>query len=84
MTNFQAKAQEAFRDAQTKARAFEKDARKLAETLGDRAQAELKGLLKVAQSGSREQIHALGVELEKLGKRLQEVAKEKAVAEAVQ
>jgi hypothetical protein len=83
MTNFQAKAQEAFRDAQVKARAFEKDARKLAETLGDRAQAELKGLLQVAQSGSREQIHALGVELEKLGKKLQKAAKARP-AEAVQ
>jgi hypothetical protein len=83
MINFQAKAQEAFREAQTKARAFEKDARKLAETLGDRAQAEMKSLLQVAQSGSREQINTLGVELEKLGKRLQEAAKAKA-AETVQ
>jgi hypothetical protein len=83
MINFQAKAQEAFREAQTKARAFEKDARKLAETLGDRAQAEVKSLLQVAQSGSREQINTLGVELEKLGKRLQEAAKAKA-AETVQ
>jgi hypothetical protein len=83
MINFQAKAQEAFREAQTKARAFEKDARKLVETLGDRAQAEVKSLLQVAQSGSREQINTLGVELEKLGKRLQEAAKAKA-AETVQ
>jgi|GEM_PF-4357030 hypothetical protein len=83
MIDFQAKAQEAFREAQAKARAFEKDARKLAETLGDRAQAELKGLLQVAQSGSREQIHTIGVELEKLGKKLQEAAKGKA-AETVQ
>ena len=78
MINFQAKAQEAIREAQTKARAFEKDARKLAETLGDRAQAEMKSLLKVAQSGSREQINTLGLELEKLGKKLQEAAKAKA------
>jgi hypothetical protein len=78
MMNFQAKAQEAIREAQTKAKAFEKDARKLAETLGDRAQAEVKSLLKVAQSGSREQINTLGLELEKLGKKLQEVAKAKA------
>jgi hypothetical protein len=77
MINFQAKAQEAIREAQTKAKAFEKDARKLAETLGDRAQAEVKSLLKVAQSGSGEQIHKLGQELEKLGKKLQEVAKAK-------
>ena len=78
MMNFQAKAQEAIREAQTKAKAFEKDARKLAETLGDRAQAEMKSLLKVAQSGSGEQINKLGLELEKLGKKLQEVAKAKA------
>jgi hypothetical protein len=78
MINFQAKAQEAIRGAQTKAKAFEKDARKLAETLGDRAQAEVKSLIQVARSGSREPIGTLGKELEKLGKKLQEVAKAKA------
>ena len=73
-----ARIQEAFQQAQTKAaaraREFEQEARKVLETLGDRAQAELKVLRKFAQKGSREQMAALGVELEKLGKKLQEIA----------
>ncbi len=79
MTDFQAKITEAFQQAQTKAAArakdFEKEARKVLETLGDRAQAELKTLLANAQSTSRDQVGILGVELEKLGKKLQELAK---------
>ena len=67
-----------FTQAQTKASArakeFEQEARKVLETLGDRAQAELKSLLQQALSGSREQLNTLGVELEKLGKKLQEIA----------
>jgi hypothetical protein len=78
MTEFQTKIQEAFQQAQTKATArakeWEAEARKVLETLGDRAQAELKVLLQTAQKGSREQINTLGVELEKLGKKLQEIA----------
>lgn len=70
--------QKAFQDAQTRAAArardFEKEARKVLETLGDRAQAELRTLLQNAQTASREQISAIGVELEKLGKKLQELA----------
>jgi hypothetical protein len=70
------KFQDTIRDAQArftaKAKAFEHDARKLSETLQDRAQAELKTLVKLAREGSREQAFALGVELEKLGKRIQE------------
>ena len=70
--------QEAFQQAQTKAAArakeFEQEARKVLETLGDRAQAELRVLREFAQKGSREQMAALGVELEKLGKKLQELA----------
>jgi F0F1-type ATP synthase membrane subunit b/b' len=70
--------QEAFQQAQNKAAArakeFEQEARKVLETLGDRAQAELKVLREFAQKGSREQMAALGVELEKLGKKLQEIA----------
>jgi hypothetical protein len=70
--------QEAFQQAQTKAaaraREFEQEARTVLETLGDRAQAELKILRAFAQKGSREQMAALGVELEKLGKKLQEIA----------
>ena len=79
MAEFQAKLQERFQQAQAKAaaraRAFEQEARKVLETLGDRAQAELKTLLQFAQKGSREQMSIVGVELEKLGKKLQELAK---------
>jgi hypothetical protein len=60
--------------ASTRARAFEQEARKVLETLGDRAQAEVKRLLELARTGSREQLGAVGVELEKLGKKLQEIA----------
>jgi len=76
--NVQSKIQEAFQQAQTKAAArakeFEQEARKVFETLGDRAQAELKTLLAQAQASSREQMAILGVELEKLGKKLQQIA----------
>jgi|SRR4051812_48373485 hypothetical protein len=79
MAEFQTKFQEAFRGAQARATArakeMEQEARKVLETLGDRAQAELKTLLHLAQKGSREQMALLGVELEKLGKKLQELAK---------
>jgi len=78
VTEFQTKIQEAFQQAQAKAatrvRELEQEARKLLETLGDRAQAELKVFLEFAQKPSREQILILGVELEKLGKKLQEIA----------
>lgn len=79
MAEFQSKFQERFQQAQAKAaaraREFEQEARKVLETLGDRAQAELKTLIEFAQKGSREQMTLLGVELEKLGKKLQERAK---------
>ena len=78
MTEFQTKIHEAFQQAQTRAaaraREWEQEARKVLETLGDRGQAALKVLFQNAQKGSREQIHTLGVELEKLGKKLQEIA----------
>jgi len=78
MNEFQSKIQEAFQQAQAKAatrvREFEQEARKVLETLGDRAQAELKVFMQFAQKGSREQVLILGIELEKLGKRLQELA----------
>lgn len=78
MNDFQTKIQEAFQQAQvkatTRARELEQEARKVLETLGDRAQAEVKTLVSQAQATSREQMHILGVELEKLGKRLQEMA----------
>jgi F0F1-type ATP synthase membrane subunit b/b' len=75
---FQTKLHDAFTQAQTKASArakeFEQEARKVLETLGDRAQAEVKTLIHQAQTTSREQLGAIGVELEKLGKKLQELA----------
>ena len=64
--------------ASTRARAFEQEARKVLETMGDRAQAEMKSFLKLARSSSREQLGVLGVELEKLGKKLQEIASQPA------
>jgi ABC-type nitrate/sulfonate/bicarbonate transport system substrate-binding protein len=77
---FQNKLHEAFVQAQAKATArakeLEQEARKILETLGDRAQVEVSRLLQLAQSNSREQLGTLGVELEKLGKKLQELAKE--------
>jgi hypothetical protein len=86
MTDFQKRIEEAFNQAQTKAAArakeFEVEARKVLETLGDRAQAELKVLLHQAQNISREQMGVLGVELEKLGKKLQELATQPKAPEA--
>ncbi len=85
MNEFQTRIQEAYKQAQTKATArakeWEKEARKVLETLGDRAQAEFKVFVQTAQRGSRDQLHALGVELEKLGKKLQEIAAKAAPAE---
>ena len=78
MSDFQTRIHEAFTQAQTKATArakeIEAEARKILETLGDRAQAELKTVLQQAQNSSREQMHTIGVELEKLGKKLQELS----------
>jgi F0F1-type ATP synthase membrane subunit b/b' len=78
MNDFQNKIQEAFQQAHVKATArakeFEQEARKILETLGDRAQAEVRTLMAHAQNLSREQMAVLGVELEKLGKRLQDLA----------
>ncbi|HUJ27560.1 MAG TPA: hypothetical protein VLW85_16160 [Myxococcales bacterium] len=86
MTDFQKTIEEAFSKAQTRAAArakeFEAEARKVLETLGDRAQAELKVLLQQAQTVSRDQLLVLGVELEKLGKKLQELAKQNKAPEA--
>src|SRR5207302_7288319 len=62
--------------ATARAKELEQEARKVLEMLGDRAQAELVRLLQLAQSNSREQLGTLGVELEKLGKKLQQLAKE--------
>ena len=66
MNDFQSKLQDAFQQAQAKAaaraREFEQEARKVIETLGDRAQAEVKTLLQHAQASSREQLGILGAE----------------------
>lgn len=70
--------QQKFKDAQVKAiksaKEFEQEARKMLETLQDRAQTEAKSLIKQAKGLSREQILAFGKELEKLGKRIQKLA----------
>jgi len=86
MADFQKTIEEAFNKAQARAAArakeFEAEARKVLETLGDRAQAELKVLLQQATTISRDQMLVLGVELEKLGKKLQELAKQSKPPEA--
>jgi phytoene/squalene synthetase len=83
MSEFQTRIHEAFQQAQNKAavraREFEQEARKVLETLGDRAQAEFRTLLQNAAKGSREQMAALGLELEKLGKKLQDIATRSAI-----
>ena len=45
------------------------------EALGDRAQAELKVLVSAARSDTRDRIADLGAELEKLGRKVQELAR---------
>jgi phytoene/squalene synthetase len=78
MSDLQTKLHDAFTSAQSRAtaraRELEQEARKVLETLGDRAQAEVKTLLQQARTSSREQLAVLGAELEKLGKRLQVIA----------
>src|SRR5262244_318081 len=54
---------------------FEAEARKILEALGDRAQAELKVLISAARSDTRDRIADLGAELEKLGRKVQELAR---------
>jgi F0F1-type ATP synthase membrane subunit b/b' len=70
---------QAFGSAQAKATAkakeFEAEARKILEALGDRAQAELKVLISQAKSDTRGRIADLGAELEKLGRKVQELAR---------
>jgi F0F1-type ATP synthase membrane subunit b/b' len=78
INQFQARFTETFsaaqKRAQMRAREFEVEARKVLETLGDRAQAELKVLLRQAQGLSKEQVGQLGAELVKLGNHLQELS----------
>jgi hypothetical protein len=75
MNQIQSRLNETLGAAQKRAHEFEAEARKIVETLGDRAQTELKVLLAQAQGLSKEQVAQLGGELVKLGTRLQEAAK---------
>jgi len=71
--------------ASAKAKEFEVEARKILEALGDRAQAELKVLISQAKSDTRGRIADLGAELEKLGRKVQDLvraAEAKATADA--
>ena len=61
--------------ATAKAKEFEAEARKVLEALGDRAQTELKVLISGAKSDTRDRIADLGAELEKLGRKVQELAR---------
>jgi F0F1-type ATP synthase membrane subunit b/b' len=80
INGFQAKVQEQLKDAQAKAasraKELEAEARKAFQHLGEKAQVEIKGWLSHAELSSRESLHAIGAELVKLGKRLQEVGKQ--------
>jgi predicted trehalose synthase len=76
---FQNRFQEVLHAAQTKATArakgFEMEARKLLDLLGGRAEVELKSFLAGAKSDTRDSVASLGAEIEKLGKRLQGLAR---------
>jgi hypothetical protein len=61
--------------ASAKAKEFEVEARKILEALGDRAQAELKVLISQTKSDTRGRIADIGAELEKLGRKVQELAR---------
>lgn len=67
MKEVQSKLQDAFQSTQ-----------KLLETLGDRAQAELKLRMVQAQVSSKDQIGQLGKELVRVGQKLQELARKPA------
>ena len=79
LNEFQNRVQEVFQTAQARATArakeFESEARKLLDLVGDRAQVELKSFLAGARSDTRDSVAHLGVEIEKLGKRLQDLAR---------
>lgn len=76
---FQNRVQEVLHAAQSRATArakeFESEARKLLDLLGDRAQVELKSFLAGAKSDTRDSVANLGLEIEKFGKRLQDLAR---------
>src|SRR5690348_18256109 len=79
MAEFQTRFQEAVRGAQARAaaraREMEQEARKVLETLGDRAQADLRRFLKIGQKGSREQMTLPGVERRRRGRKWRELAR---------
>jgi F0F1-type ATP synthase membrane subunit b/b' len=79
LNEFQNRFQEVLQTAQARATArakeFESEARKLLDLVGDRAQVELKSFLSGARSDTRDSVAHLGLEIEKLGKRLQEIAR---------
>lgn len=66
--------------AAAKAKEFEAEARKVIEALGDRAQAELKVLISAAKSDTRDRIAVLGADIEKLGRKVQELARSASTA----
>ena len=76
---FQIKVQEVLHAAQSRATArakeFEAEAKKLFDLVGDRAQVELKSFLAGAKTDTRDSIANLGFEIEKFGKRIQELAR---------
>jgi hypothetical protein len=78
LNELQNRVQEVFHAAQSRATArakeFETEARKLLDLVGDRAQVELKSFLAGAKTDTRDSIANLGVEIEKFGKRIQELA----------
>src|SRR5437868_14894053 len=61
--------------ASAKAKEFEVEARKILEALGDRAQAELKVLIAQTKTDTRGRIADFGAEIEKLGRKVQELAR---------
>jgi predicted trehalose synthase len=76
---FQNRVQEVLHAAQSKATArakgFEMEARKLLDLLGGRAEVEFRSFLAGARSDTRDSVATLGAEIEKFGKRLQELAR---------
>jgi len=79
LNELQNRVQEVFHAAQNRATArakeFETEARKLLDLVGDRAQVELKSFLAGAKTDTRDSIANLGFEIEKFGKRIQELAR---------
>jgi hypothetical protein len=79
LSELQNRVQEVLHAAQSRAtsraKEFETEARKLLDLVGDRAQVELKSFLAGAKTDTRDSIANLGAEIEKFGKRIQELAR---------